>query len=306
MPPVALSAAELVLALVRGVFVASVLSSFGASLFLLIIAPRRIEGNAAKSIAQHCHRVIWWSLLTTLVVAPFWLLLEASAIADTETAEQAILVAPSVLLDTQFGQILALQLLALVGVGLATVQDRQTGRLVTTAFALVATLLEAGHSHAFAMSHGLSALLLLQALHLVAAGAWLGGLLPLLFAVKEAPLFLATVIARGYSALGLVSVSVLVVTAVIQGWTLGGGLKSLTGTAYGALLLTKAALFAVLIALAARNRFSLTPALMHLDGERARRALVQSIARETLVGLCVVLVAGLLSSVEPGMHQHFR
>jgi copper resistance protein D len=82
------------------------------------------------------------------------------------------------------------------------------------------------------------------------------------------------------------------------------GLPGLTGTACGAVLLTKGTLFAVLIALAASNGFRLTPALARSDGERVRRALVQSIAVETAIGLCVVLAAGVLSSLEPGMHQH--
>ena len=48
-----------------------------------------------------------------------------------------------------------------------------------------AVLLEAGHGHAFAMAHGPSALLVSQALDLLAAGAWLGGLMPLFIAVRE-------------------------------------------------------------------------------------------------------------------------
>ena len=91
---------------------------------------------------------------------------------------------------------------------------------------------------------------------------------------------------------------------VFQGWRSLGRLAGLTGTAYGAVLLTKAALFAALIVLAARNRFRLTPALARPNGERERRALVRSIAVETAIGFCVVLAAGVLSSFEPGMHQH--
>jgi copper transport protein len=83
---------------------------------------------------------------------------------------------------------------------------------------------------------------------------------------------------------------------------LSGGLQRLTGTAYGAVLLIKAALFAVLIALAAFNRLRFTPALAGPHGERDRRALLASITVETAIGLCVVLVASVLSGFEPGMH----
>ena len=39
------------------------------------------------------------------------------------------------------------------------------------------------------------------------------------------------------------------------------------------------------------------------DAEKARRALALSIGIETVVGLCVVFAASLLSSLEPGMHM---
>jgi putative copper export protein len=133
------------------------------------------------------------------------------------------------------------------------------GRMAAAAFAGLATLLEAGHSHAFAMSHGPTALLLSQALHLLAAGAWLGGLLPLLIMVQEAPLGMAKSAARRFSAFGLVSVAILIVTAIFQGIMLSGGCRVLVGTAYGFMLLTKAVLFAVMIAIAMRNRFSASP-----------------------------------------------
>jgi putative copper export protein len=90
---------------------------------------------------------------------------------------------------------------------------------------------------------------------------------------------------------------------VVQGWILSGGLLGLLGTAYGAVLLIKATLFTALVVLAAFNRFRLAPALAAPHGEQSRRALIRSIAAETILGLCVVLAAGLLSSLEPGMHQ---
>ena len=95
----------------------------------------------------------------------------------------------------------------------------------------------------------------------------------------------------------------LAATALLQGTLLSGGLAGLTGTAYGAVLLLKAVLFAVLIAIAAVNRFRLTPAFSGPDAEKARRALALSIGIETVVGLCAVFAASLLSSLEPGMHM---
>ena len=94
----------------------------------------------------------------------------------------------------------------------------------------------------------------------------------------------------------------LAVTALFQGWVLSGGLRGLTGTAYGTVLLIKAGLFAAMVVVAARNRLHLTPALATRHGERTKQALARSIAVETVLGLCVVLAAGALGSLEPGMH----
>ncbi len=301
-----LSGIELLLALVRGLFVASVLSVLGASLFLSAVAPPiwpRLHDSSASLIQGRCRRLVWASLIAASVTGLVWLVLEAGAIADAETTGQTLAAVPSVLFDTRFGQVLAAQALALLGVGAATATQRQVGPLAATSLAGVATLLEAGHSHAFAMAHGLSALLLSQALHLLGAGAWLGGLLPLLLVVREAPLDVAALAARRFSTLGLASVAILAATAMFQGWILSGGLPGLVGTAYGGVLLTKATLFTALIALAAFNRFRLAPVLAAPHGEQKRRALIRSIGAETILGLCVVLMAGLLSSLEPGMHQ---
>ena len=302
-----LSLTETLLALVRGSFVAGVLSSFGSALFLAALATalfNRIQGGMARTLARQCRCVVWCSLVAAFVAGLAWLVFETSVIVDTESFTQAMTTVPSVLSDTRFGQVLALQSLALSGAAAAMVSRGPRGPTAAACFTGIACLLEAGHSHAFAMSPGLSALLLSQALHLLAAGAWLGSLLPLFMVVRKAPLEIAEHAAGRFSVLGLVSVTILAATSVFQGWVLSGGLPGLTGTAYGAVLLTKGTLFAVLVALAARNRFQLTPALARPDGDRARRALVQSIVVETAIGLCVVLAAGVLSSLEPGMHKH--
>jgi copper resistance protein D len=73
---------------------------------------------------------------------------------------------------------------------------------------------------------------------------------------------------------------VLAVTALLQGTLLSGGLTRLTGTTYGAVLLLKTVLFAVLISIAAVNRFRLTPAFAGPDAQKARRALALSIGIE--------------------------
>jgi copper resistance protein D len=306
MSPFGLSGNEFLVAFTRAAFVASVLSTFGVALFLSMLMPpvaRRLEPSAACLVDRQCRTVAWGSLLAASMAGLLWLVLETGAIVDAETISQAIATVPTVLVATRFGQVLVGQALALLGARAAMATSWRVAPSATAFLAGAATVLEAGHSHAFAMAHGLSALLLSQALHLLAAGAWLGGLVPLLVVVRQAPLAIAALAARRFSALGLASVATLAVTAIFQGWLLSGGVAGLVRTAYGAVLLVKALLFLVLVVIAAFNRLRLTPRLEAVHGEQGRHAIIRNIRAETIIGLGVVLAASVLSSLEPGMHQ---
>ncbi len=302
MPSFAISMDDLQLALMRGAFVASMLSSFGVALFLSKVASpvRQLSPESATSqIRWRCRRLLAGSLLAAAGAGLAWLLLQTRGIAETPTLSATLGAVPTVLFGTRFGQVLCLQGLALGGAALCAGRRRDG---LAALLAGLAVLLEAGHSHAFAMAHGVSLLLLSQALHLLAAGAWLGELLPLLAVVRRAPLDVAYRVLKRFSPIALLCVAILAATALLQGAVLSGGIERLFGTDYGAVLLLKLALFVTLIALGANNRLRLTPALASADGEATRRALVLSIGIETAIGLLVVLAAAALSGFEPGMH----
>ena len=291
----------MLLALMRGLFVAGALSSFGASLFtkfILLPVAGEFGAEPSKMVSRRLRAIMAGSLGVALLGGIAGLILQTQAMAETQSFAETIAAVPTVLLGTRFGQVLCLQALALAGAALfAGRGDRPVAML-----AGLAVLLEAGHSHAFAMAHGPSLLLLAQALHLVAAGAGLGELLPLLAVVRRAPPEVAQRVLQRFSPIAAVSVAILAATALVQGAVLSGGVKRLFGTDYGAVLLLKLALFAALIVLAANNRLRLTPALVSRDAEAARRSLALSIGIETAIGLLVVLAAAALSGLEPGMH----
>ena len=292
----------MLLVLLRGLFVGSALSAFGTALFATTLMQPVAEGFDAKSrgiVEERVRSVMRLSLAAALPIGVAWLVLEAQDIAGASTLTETVAAIPDVLLHTTFGGVLALQSLAIAGALTATAVMRWPN-LLAVGLAGLAVLLEAGHSHGFAMTD--NALLLSQALHLLASGAWLGALIPLLIVVRDAPLSIAELAARRFATLGSISVAVLVTTALFQGVELSGGFRGLTGTAYGGVLLIKVALFVLLVALAALNRFRLTPLLGGAGGETARRTLTASIATETVIGLLVVLAASVLSSLEPGMH----
>jgi putative copper export protein len=112
------------------------------------------------------------------------------------------------------------------------------------------------------LSKLLSILLVSDGVHLLCAGAWLGGLPPLLLIVRAAPPEAGAVAARDFSPLGKLCLYGLVGSAACQGWELLGGFAGLFGTAYGWMALVKAMLFAVLFGFAWINRYRLAPALL--------------------------------------------
>jgi copper resistance protein D len=224
---------------------------------------------------------------------------------DAANAADVLAAIPTVLLGTSFGHDLFAQALSVCAALVLLAAWPHRWQFAAVGLAGLALALQAGHSHAFAMEHGPSLLLYAEGLHLLAGGAWLGGLLPLLILVRDAPPKPAAETLKRFSKLATFCVIAIAGTACLQGWVLGGGVAGLIGTAYGWVLFLKAALFAALLGLAAINRFRLTPALERQDAQKARWALLRTIAGETVLGLMVVLAAGVLSGLEPGMHaQH--
>ncbi|MBV8400063.1 MAG: CopD family protein [Acetobacteraceae bacterium] len=99
---------------------------------------------------------------------------------------------------------------------------------------------------------------------------------------------------------------ILAATAAAQGFELIGSVAGLFGTAFGQLALVKIALFLVLLAVAAFNRFRLTHTMATARDEWARRRVVQTVGAETFTGLLVVFAAGVLGSPPPAMHMHMQ
>ena len=290
------------LALLRGLAVAALLSVFGSLLFRAALAPPVLARMAVDEAAmfQRRWRVLFRSSGAAAILAALgWLVLQAASIADAPNLLAGASAVPAVLADTRFGHLLAAQagILALTALA-ARWGDRRLW--LATGSAAVATALQAGHGHAASMYDGPSLLLVSAAVHLLAAGAWLGGLLPLLLLVAAARPDAAARASRRFSPLGMACVLLMAVTAGLQSWVLVGGLPGLLGTGYGVVALFKLALFGGLVGLAASNRSRLTPALA--TAAHAKHRLCRSVAIETGVGLLVVLAAGVLTNLPPAMH----
>ena len=102
--------------------------------------------------------------------------------------------------------------------------------------------------------------------------------------------------------MGLASVSALALSGLANAWYLVGDVPALFGTDYGRLLLAKLVLFAAMAALAAVNRWRLTPRLGPFD-QRPLRLLWRNAVLETLAGIAVVTIVGALGITVPATHQ---
>jgi copper transport protein len=132
-----------------------------------------------------------------------------------------------------------------------------------------------------------------KAVHLVAAAAWLGGLVRLAGADPDAADFPR--LARRVSAVALMSVVAIAATGILQAALLLPDPPSLWRSNYGRLVLAKAGALATLVALGAFHRFRLLPRL----GAGSAPTLRRSVRREILVFAVVLLVAAWLAQVPP-------
>jgi putative copper resistance protein D len=142
-----------------------------------------------------------------------------------------------------------------------------------------------------------------DALHALAAAAWLGALAAfvlLLFDANPAEGVVQRALRR-FSGVGSALVAVLVVTGAVNTWFLVGPdrLAALPDSAYGRLLLAKLALFGVMLALAGLNRWRLAPRLGSAAGPAAAASLRRSILAETVTGVAVLALVAWLGTLPP-------
>jgi copper resistance protein D len=164
---------------------------------------------------------------------------------------------------------------------------------------LTVVLSAAATSHGVARLQHRAFLTGLDAVHQLAAAAWIGGLAHLIATVSETgdDRWRAAVLRR-FSTLALVAVAVLMVAGIAL--TLGyvDGVPALVGTAYGVMVLTKVLIFVGLLGLGALN-FLAVRGLTRAAGPLPRvRRLVEV---ELGLGITVLFAAASLTSLPPAV-----
>jgi putative copper resistance protein D len=245
-------------------------------------------------------------LLTGLAMVPC----VTAEMTGSATAGFDISMDRTMLSETEFGHAWCWHLgfaVALVAASLMPRRRWQTGLAGAAALLALASLGWVGHA---AMDMGGRAIHQVnQMAHLIAAGAWLGGLLPLEMLLRRALRsdggtyeFLARAALPHFSQMGYAAVTLLVVTGTVNGIMLVGSFHALLTTGYGRLLMIKIALFAAMVGLATINRLRLLP---RLRGQppltEPFSVLCRSVLGEQALGMAILAVIAVLGTSPPPM-----
>ena len=304
-----MSAVDVLTAILRGAHTAALASLFGTLVFAATVVRGLPNAPWARTTHARLAKWAWISALSALMLCAAWFVAQAAAIADTTGVPDTLAALPLVALDTQFGRLILVRLgllLALLPACLmlrksASQMARRTAPSARDRVALATAIglsggalaLQGAFGHAGAIEGAAGdRLLIAEALHALAAAAWLGALVPLLVCLTTMPAGPATGAARRFFPLGLLSVSVIAATSLIQAVELVGSIPALVGTAYGRMALVKLALLLSMLSLAGLNRFFLT-------GQGLRR----SVTCETVLAVAVLFAAGFLAHLTPGAHE---
>lgn len=197
----------------------------------------------------------------------------------------------SLLTQTQLGQILIAQIVLVSLVALLgwAILGRATAAIVLALAATAAGLTGLmGHS---GLHSGHTSASISLAIHLLAVGVWVGGLIAVCSHVMRHPDDAGLAIRR-FSTLALVCVIVLAESGLLNASLRVDGVASLITTAYGTLILAKATLLAALIAFGWRQRRHVVP-----SGDRV--GLVRFAAYEVLLMGIALGVSVALSRTAP-------
>jgi copper resistance protein D len=314
----------------RAIHFASTLMVVGAVLFACCVAEPacRTVADPPLRVVRRLRACLSVLLLASLALAVIsgagWLLLLAARIGDQPLSEVvtngtawAVLTQTRFGIDWQLRLLLAVLLAAYVPLKPQTPSRWRDHFAALGGIALVVTLAWAGHGGATPGNDGYVHLAA-DVFHLAAAGAWLGGLIPLVVLLRllrhsDHPglMMIASDVTSRFSNLGIVAVGTLLVSGMINAWFLVGGTVNLVSTDYGRLLELKIALFVGMVCLAAANRLHLMPQFSRAAESGTSDSMSETVRRlernalfEISIGLVIICIVGVLGVTPPAVEAH--
>ncbi|MGJ5177247.1 copper resistance D family protein [Bradyrhizobium oligotrophicum] len=169
------------------------------------------------------------------------------------------------------------------------------------ALATAALLLQLNLTHAASRLDVRWPLLAADFLHMLGAGVWIGGLPYFLMALNGCNSDQdQRLIGRRYSLMSMASVAAIVLGGTVMAIAYLGSFAAIYGTAYGVMTSAKVAMLVMLLALGAGN-FLAVERLRRRDGAAPLLRMKRFVEVELGIGLTVLLTAGSLTSLPPGI-----
>jgi putative copper export protein len=272
-----------ILVAARGLYFAAAMALFGEAAFAALLR-KRLPIVAPAATTQ-----LRWALLSlALLASGAWLVLAAADMAGT--APDAAITA-QVLRGTLFGAVFAARIVLLLALAvMLTCNSGARWIALASGLALVLPAIT-GHAATSSPANFTAIGAVLDAVHLLAGGIWIGGLAALaaLFRRKEANIILVLSL---FSEVAVIAVLLLAMTGLINAASILLGDKGAVSALYLTVLGCKLALVLAMLGLAAANRFRLLP-----RGDMP--AIARNAAIELGLGLMAVLLAGALGQLPP-------
>lgn len=277
---------------IRFVAYVTAMALFGGSLI------RVVMGGHAAGIDRVLRLILIAAAMLSFVAAVCWLMAETANMSGDLADAINLAALKLVLSQTQFGHLWIARLA--IGVILLPLSIRGGWKSLTLAAALSLGAL-AGEGHA-GIGAGMIGVLRIvnQALHLLAGGLWLGGLIPLVLALapgRLAPEPLRESVRR-FSGLGYGAVSVVLATGTVNAAIFLGAPDKLLDNPWGLTLLAKLGFVGITLGLAIVNRTVIVPGFAK-DWPATRDRLRHMIYFEILAGLLVLSAVAVLGTLDP-------
>ncbi len=283
---------------------------FGASLFALYALKPAMHPDQGEQILFEAwlRRLQWSAVALALLSLLGWFAAAASMISGGWPVIVELEALRAVVLETTFGHVWTLRL-ALVVVLICALWTSPPGRYRRTSVLsalLAASLVGVGHA---AMSSGGIGMArqAADALHLVASGAWLGGLAALGYLLNRTRsdphdgwrAMVRHALPR-FSHMGYAAVGLLILTGCINASFLMPNPNALFETLYGRVLAAKLGLFMVMAFIAVHNRINRAPRIVAGSLSAGDlTALGRNVAIEQGLGLGILAIVSVLGTLAP-------
>lgn len=284
--------------LLRALHFAAVMLLTGSACYSALLAPGRYRPLLARRLNPLVKGSAWLALLSALLMLACQNVLMSGD--STNLADIDIWLA---VLGTHFGAVwqweILFSLLAVAGLLLTGLLRQQV--LLLAGVLQLACMALIGHA---AMRDGLPGLLQQcnQAMHLIAAAFWVGGLLPLLLLMREARQIdrrtdaIRTMMRfsrYGHLAVALTLLSGVINSVIIAGWPL-----IWLDSRYILLLLCKVLLVALMVLVALINRYWLVPRF-RMAGSATQQKFIRMTQLELLLACGVVGLVSVFATLSP-------